>query len=168
MLDLAIKYSEQLQEKMLSTWFVEKYKYFHYGNWYSNEKIIAEDTWNQHQFVSVNKQGEVLGLISYEIRRSENDCCALCIINFSEDKITFGMDVGSCLQDIFEKFQFRKLKFSVVVGNPIEPTYDKLVEKYGGRIVGYYKEDVKLIDGKYYDSKLYEITREDYMRRKIG
>lgn len=164
MLDLAIKHVDQLQDKMLSTWFDDKYKYFHCSNWYSNEKIVKNDTWNQHQFVSVNTAGEVIGFISYEIKRAENYACALAAINFSDQKMTFGKDLGQCIQEIFEKFKFEKLKFSVVVGNPIERTYDTLIEKYGGRVVGTFQKDVKLIDGEYYDFKLYELTRENYLK----
>ena len=50
----------------------------------------------------------------------------------------------------------------MVIGNPIEKSYDKMVKKYGGRIIGTYKEDVKLIDGEYYDKKLYEILSSEY------
>lgn len=46
------------------------------------------------------------------------------------------MDLGQALQDIFEKFKFRKLTFCVVVGNPIEKSYDKMINKYNGRIIG--------------------------------
>ena len=50
----------------------------------------------------------------------------------------------------------------MIIGNPIEKSYDKMINKYGGRIVGIYKEDVKLIDGEYYDKKLYEILASEY------
>lgn len=87
-------------------------------------------------------------------------------MNFIDDKMTFGMDLGQVLQDIFEKYNFRKLDFCVVVGNPIEKSYDKMVKKYNGRIVGTFKDDVKLIDNKYYDIKYYEVTKENYMGAK--
>ena len=103
-----------------------------------------------------------IGYISYSIARADNSVHSLNIINFSENKVTFGMDLRRALRDIFEKYRFRKLSFTVVVGNPIESSYDKLIERYGGRIVGISKVDVKLIDGKYYDRKLYEILAEDY------
>ena len=37
----------------------------------------------------------------------------------------------------------------------------KFIKKHGGRIVGTYKNSTKLIDGKYYDSVMFEIMRED-------
>ena len=73
---------------------------------------------------------------------------------------------GQALKDIFEKFHFRKLIFSVVIGNPIEKTYDRMIQKYGGRIVGIQRQQVKLIDGQFYDVKMYEILSDDYFGRK--
>lgn len=165
MLDIAIKHQIELKEKMRDIWFSEKYKYWNCSVWY-NEKEICLDTWSNHQFVSLNKSGEVIGYIGYEINRANEYCNSLNIINFSDDKVTFGIDLRQALKDIFEKFKFRKLKFSVVVGNPIETSYDELVKKYGGKIVGVYKKDVKLFDGEYYDHKYYEIFREDYLKAK--
>ena len=123
---------------------------------------IDTDTWNRHQFVSLDKEGNVIGYISYSISRADNSAHSLSIMNFSDNKVVFGMDLGQALKDIFEKYKFRKLNFIVVVGNPIEKSYDKMIKKYGGRIVGTYKEDVKLIDGEYYDKKSYEILASEY------
>ena len=83
-------------------------------------------------------------------------------INFSNNKITFGKDLMKALKDIFEVYKFQKINFSVIIGNPIEKSYDRMIMKYGGRIVGVYKNDVKLIDGLYYDRKIYEILASEY------
>lgn len=104
----------------------------------------------------------MIGYIGYKIDRSNDYVYALNIINFTENKSVFGMDAGQALRNIFEKFYFRKLCFSVVVGNPIEKTYDKMTERYGEKISGYQKEQVRLIDGQFYDEKMYEILAKDY------
>ena len=70
------------------------------------------------------------------------------------------------IDQMFTKFNFRKKSFFVIVGNPIEKTYDKFVSRYGGRIIGVKKQHVKLTDGKYYDKKMYEIFRDDYIKNK--
>lgn len=163
MLKLALQYKDELLAKYINTWMNERFMYYH-DSWYS-ELCIADNTWDKHQFVSVNDNNEVVGFIHYKVYRNTNDCDSLGIIGFSDnvlDRTCFGMDVGTAITDIFEKFRFRKLSFSVVIGNPIESTYDRLVEKYGGRIVGTQKKEVKLVDGEYYDSKLYEILASDY------
>ena len=97
----------------------------------------------------------VIGYISYSICRQNNSITGLEIINFSNNKAVFGRDVITALKDIFEKYNFRKIKFCVVIGNPIEKTYDKLIKKYGGRIVGvlvttlFEKITRRKIDSKY-------------------
>lgn len=163
MLDLAINHEEELQKKFRSTWFSEKYKFWTCTN-YHEDYQIAENTWDNHQFVSLDSSGEVIGYIGYEIDRAYDVVNGLNIINFTDDKITFGIDVGNALRDIFEKFHFRKLTFTVIIGNPIEKTYDRLIEKYHGRIVGIQKEQVRLIDGEFYDRKLYEVFRDEYFQ----
>lgn len=80
--------------------------------------------------------------------------------------MTFGRDLGQALTDIFEKFRFNKLKFSVVIGNPIEKSYDRMIQRYGGRIVGIFRQDTRLIDGNLYDVKDYEILRSEYLASK--
>lgn len=165
MLDIAINYKEQLAQKFRKVWFQEKYKFWNNCNYYE-EQDISDSTWQKHQFVSLNSNGNVIGYIGYAIDRANEYAYSLNIINFTEDKLTFGMDVGKALTDIFERFHFRKLTFSVVIGNPIEKTYDKMIEKYGGRIVGYYKQHCKLIDGNFYDEKIYEIFSKDYFSKK--
>lgn len=161
MLDIAIKHREQLTERFRETWFQDKYKFWNYGN-YFEEIEISDRTWEKHQFVSIDSNGYVIGYIGYAIDRSNEYVCDLNIVNFTDNKTTFGMDSGQAIKDIFEKFHFRKICFSVVVGNPIEKTYDKMIQRYGGEIVGYQKEHVRLIDGMFYDVKLYEILAKNY------
>lgn len=160
MLEPAIKYRDQLDSIQYDIWFNDKYKYFNSGTYYGGIQI-DDNTWNKHQFVSVLND-EVIGYIEYSISREDNNVHSLGIINFSDNKITFGKDLGKALKDIFEKYKFRKLNFSVVIGNPIEKSYDKMIKKCGGRIVGTYRENCKLIDGEYYDEKLYEILASEY------
>jgi hypothetical protein len=164
MLEPAIKYRNQLENLQYDIWFNDKYKYW-VSDLYYTPLQIDTDTWGKHQFVSVHN-GEVIGYIGYNVVRSINSVHTLSIINFSDNKVTFGIDLMQAVKDIFEKYKFRKLNFNVVVGNPIEKTYDKMINKYGGRIVGVYKDDVKLIDGKYYDTKIYEILADEYFNTK--
>lgn len=170
-MEIAQKYKEQLQRKMLDVWYNDKYKYWNADTFFSEFKV-SEDSWNMHQFVCVGGMegpDELVGYIGYSINRRTNNCHSLSAINFSDyksDKTTFGLTLGRVVCDIFEKFHFNKLNFSVIVGNPIEESYDKMIEKYGGRIVGYFRDEVKLHDGTYCDEKLYEITSEQYFNNK--
>ena len=82
----------------------------------------------------------------------------------SKPNLIFAKDLKQFLTNIFEKFQFRKLSYCCFVGNPVEESYDKMTLRHGGKIVGIEKEHFKLMDGNYYDCKLYEILKKDYKR----
>lgn len=170
MLDIAIKHEYELSEKFQNTWFQDKYKFYNFDVYYEDIEI-ANSTWNKHEFVSLNKYGEIIGYIGYGVKRHTGYCDGLAAINFSDDKITFGIDLARAIRDIFEKFNFNKLKFSVVIGNPVEKSYDKVIKRFNGRIVGIDKDETRLIDGKLYDVKRYEILRKDYLKalkKKVG
>lgn len=160
MLEPAIKYKDQIETLRYNIWFNDKYKYWNCGVYYGSLQI-DENTWCKHQFVSVLND-EVIGYIEYSISREENNVHSLNIINFSDNKVVFGKDLKQAIRDIFEKYHFRKLSFNVIIGNPIEKSYDKMIEKYGGRVIGVRKDETKLIDNNYYDEKLYEILASEY------
>lgn len=42
-------------------------------------------------------------------------------------------------------------------GNPVELRYDKLIDKFNGRIVGIYKNHIRLVTGEICDKKIYEV-----------
>ena len=164
MLDNARKYRSELNNKYLDIWYDDKYK-FYFLNWH-NEHEIPKDDWTEMRFVSLGEGGEILGAISYSIDRSVNSAHSFGAINFSDDKITFGMDLRQAIDDIFCKFNMQRMEFDVVCGNPIEKSYDKMVARYGGGIIGVKRRATTCMDNKLYDTKSYEILREDYLKRK--
>lgn len=166
MIDLAINHKEEINRLWRNCWFEEKYQFFNASNWYE-DIVIDENSWNKHQFVSLDKNGNVLGFIDYKIDRNTNNVRGLRIINFSDNKLIFGLDCGRIIYDIFEKFGYAKLTFSVIVGNPIEKTYDKFIKRYGGRIVGTFKNEVVCVNSTtYHDMKYYEILKSEFDKNK--
>lgn len=147
-------YTEELKRKFLEIMYDDKYKYY-FGGW-SSELTLDTDNWNNHSFVILDKK-EVIGYIAYSIDRRTDNVSSLQIINFSNNKYLFGKAVYKVMEDIFNYFKFHKINFGVYVGNPAEKIYDKFINKYGGRIVGIYTDDVRLIDGTWCDYKIYEI-----------
>lgn len=164
MLDIASKYEEKLQKLFADITFDDKYKFL-YGCSSRDKYKASESTWGIHEFVSIHNN-EIIGYMKYSIDRDSGVAWGMMVVNFKKPNIIFAKDLKKFLTDIFDKFKFRKLKFAVYVGNPIEKSYDKMCKKYGGRVVGVYKEEDRLIDGNYYDFKMYEIMRDDYLRSK--
>jgi hypothetical protein len=166
MLKPAIQYADVLPKMYQSIWFEDKYKYYNYNS-YWHTFSVEDKTQDWHEFVSINSKGEIIGYIHYYVNRITLNCTSFGAINFTNDP-TFGKDLLQVIKDIFERFNFHKLTFGVVIGNPAEKSYDHLCAKYGGRILCIEKEETKLEDNNYYDVKRYEILREDYLRCKTN
>lgn len=169
MLEPAIKYKEQLQHKLDEALLSDAMAYSYYDPSYVLTGIkcnlnIEPNTMSKHQFVSVHN-GEVVGFISYNISFENYRAYNFQTISFNQNTVVFAVDFKRAIVNIFELYKFRKLNFSVFVGNPIEQVYDAKIEKYfGGRIVGVQKDHCRLADGKFHDLKLYEILRKDYLQ----
>lgn len=164
MIAFAQDYEKELARRMRETWGNKKYWYYHASSYMSSLEV-DKDTWNNTQFVSLNPSGEVIGLLGYGVNRECRYVNYLAVINFTDDT-SFGIDIMRMVKDIFEKYCYRKIVFSVIIGNPIEESYDRLIKRYGGRIIGTYKEHVMLPDGRLYDEKFYEIFRTDYLEHR--
>ncbi len=160
----AVLYEDQLKMAYRSIAFEDKYKYFTASNYFDFDIPLEDSTWRKIQLVSVNKKGDLIGFFSATIDRGDDAVSSLSIVNFYDLNYVFSKDFHQFLNDLFTKFNFRKVSFSVVVGNPSEKMYDKYIDKHGGRVVGIKNKDIKLQDNQYYDLKLYEIFRDDYMK----
>ena len=164
MIKPAFLYKEQIEKMYANIWFEDKYKFYNYTPYWQNLNINDKTT-DWHEFVSLNEKGEIIGLFSYYVYRDVSAARSFGAINFTDDMVTFGRDLLQVIDEIFTKFNFNKLNFGVVIGNPIEKTYDRLCTKYGGRILCVEKDETRLQDNKLYDVKRYEIMRSEYLKK---
>ena len=65
---------------------------------------------------------------------------------------------------LFKQYGINRAVFNVIVGNPAERLYDRICNKYGGRVIGTFNQEAKLQDGKLYDVKYYEMMRDKCLR----
>jgi hypothetical protein len=167
-LEWAKKHEDKLRELLFDVAFDPFYQFEQLMN-YRDTLKLPEDTWSANHFVSVFNN-TILGMIGYQIKRMEKAAYGLHIVHFggpqAPNRYIFGKDVMTAMNDIFEKYHFNKLNFTVVRGNPIEKTYDKLIKRYNGRIVGIEEQETMLMDGKLYDVKEYEIMAGAYLRKR--
>ena len=138
MLEYAKKHEGKLKELFFDITFDLFYQYEQFMT-YRETFELPNNTWDSNDFVSIHRDN-ILGMIGYRIKRPENSVWGLRVIHFGgKDALypyIFGKDVMTAIGDIFEKYRFNKLNFTVVRGNPVEKTYDKLIKRYNGRIVG--------------------------------
>jgi len=162
MLKIAHTYKDKLQIAYNKIILTDKYKYFNFTNYWDYAIKLSENSWNEIEAVSVDRDDNVIGFFRAGISRESDKVSSLGIINFYDKNVTFSRDLYVFLTDLFNKFNFRKIEFTVVIGNPAEVMYDRIMDKYGGNIVGIKKKSTKLVDGLYYDVKMYEIFKDDF------
>jgi hypothetical protein len=167
MLKPAYIFKDKLQEIYNSVIFNNKYKYYNNSNYWNYELKLSNDSWNNIEMVSVDSKDNILGFFQASISRESDKISSIGIINFYDKNIVFSRDLYNFLVDLFEKYNFRKIEWNVVVGNDAEKLYDRIIAKYGGRVVGVEEKSTKLIDGLYYNVKYYEIFKENFERSRL-
>lgn len=166
MLDVADKYVDELNQKLYNIWYDPKYMYYLCCPHRSTYSVDPNGDWNGRNFVSINSDGKIIGYIHYSICRTADYVDDFGAVNFSDDskdKYTFGRDLRQVIDDIFLKFNHNRLEFTVAEDNPIKKTYFKLVNKYGGSVIGVKHCVIKLINGEVIDKIYFEILRSDYI-----
>lgn len=134
-----------------------------FGGAGANNLISLTEVTTRNEILDTDETScTVNGVISFNIDWATAKACNLHVASFGPNPITFAKDVKEAIDWIFTKFNCEGLDFGVVIGNPAEKIWDKTIKKLNGKVVGYYKRDVKLIDNKLYDMKVYEVMKEDY------
>ena len=156
---------KELQEKYIKCVYDKRFKFVcGLGGYRTMSLKIDDDDWMSLQLISYDDiNNKIIGYVNLKITRPSNNIHNIAIYNFTSNvNLIFINDLKNLFIKIFKEFKFPKATFSVVVGNPIETSYDNMVKNYGGRVVGIFKNE-EFIDNKYYDVKWYEIIRDDFL-----
>lgn len=161
MLKPAQLYAEKLQEENIRSWY--KPENFFWNGWYGDSQIdIMENNYGGHQFVSVDKDDNVIGYISYNIDWAAMSADRFGIISFKRGSIVFVKDLYKAVCDLFKVYHMNRVSWTAYADNPAIRGYRNLIKKYGGRECGYQRQKVKLMDGKLHDSVEFEILAEEF------
>lgn len=173
MLEIAYMHKDALQIEYMKAIMKPENFFYGFGSYHQYELKINSSSWDNIQFVSVTKIDDETFLNGYfcaDVCRAENYIGNVSVIRFENSnkyRYRFCADMYKFLENLFVKYSFRKIEWHVVVGNPSEKMYDRIVEKWDGRIVGTFRQKVMLTDGNLYDQKHYEIFRDRYMHKKV-
>lgn len=163
MLKSAQNYINQIHDKYSAHMYDIDYQWY-FGYRGTELPGIEDHTYNNWRFASVDENDNVIGYISYSLNQSANGCTNFAAMSFDRGNLEFVRDIKQSIDDIFLKYNFDRLDFSCISGNPVLRNYRHFVAKHGGREVGTYRKCSKLLDGKLYDSVLFEILKEDYVK----
>ena len=120
------------------------------------------NSWSRLQIASVHND-VILGYFRASIDRDGYTITGLCCLSFADGpktKALFAADLRRFLKFLAER-KFKKISWTVIVGNPAEASYDRIARKIGARIIGTARYDV-FIQGQYYDRKMYEWINDYY------
>lgn len=164
MLALAIQHAPQLQECYQRTLTDEKYRYYMHGIRRYFIPIESDDS-NKLQYVSLGVYGNVLGLFECILNRETMTAYEITALRFTPEYAPeFAADMYRFVVDvIFQQYGMQRVIYNVIKGNKAEKLYDRICERYGGRIVGTFTSEVRLFDGKLYDVKYYEMLRGQFL-----
>ena len=159
MLKPAKLYEEELMMKMRETWYNPVYQFYYSSSYFSDLKLDDDSMWN---FVSVDKNDEVIGLFSYHLNREINCVRNFGAISFDIGNVVFARDIRKGIDDIFRKYRFNRMEWCCIDGNPALRSYKKFCENHGGTIVAHEHECVKTLDGALRDTYTFEILARNY------
>lgn len=166
MLDIAKKYESEFQEKYLDTWYDMRYQYYRDS---SGDRVpqLADNCYERRDFVSLNDEEEVIGFISYFYNDTNMSASQFGAISFDIGNPIFAQDLIQVIGDIFFKFRLNRIEFWCFEDNPATKSYRAFIKRFGGKEVGRLRRTCKLMDGKFHDSVIFEILREDLKWRLI-
>lgn len=163
MLERALLHKDQLIKKFTEAW--DNIKNIYYFVDYNNLPNLKEDDWDTDQFVSINKNGNVVGYISCNKKQSVHAISSISLIALSEDlgdRVILLYDLQKLIHDYFYIYNYNRVSFGVYIGNPVEKFYDKFVSACGGKVCGYYRQCARAMNGVLFDFKEYEILAIEY------
>lgn len=160
MLKPAQLYEEKLQKANVESWYDLSNQYC--NSWCCDDEIVLEKSNGQyHQFVSVDKNDNVIGYITYSVDWSSMSASRFGIISYDKGNLLFIRDVQKVVHNIFFKYNFNRIEWRAYEDNSAISGYRKFIKRFGGKECGYLRQTVKLMDGKLHDMAIFEILRED-------
>lgn len=163
MLKPAQLYKEKLQEENIKSWYKPENIYWHGGT--AEYTIdIPDNNESRHCFVSVDKNENVIGYISYNVDWTAMSAEGWGIISFDKGNIEFVKDLYQAICDCFETYLFNRISWNCYADNPAIRGYRNFVKKHGGRECAYFRQCVKLRDGKLHDALSFEILADEFRK----
>ena len=155
MLEPAVLYKDELDQKFAQFLYTENYFYYT-GYQGGNElpNIIAQDDY--FQYAIVNSKGEVTGYLAYHLECATDTIDRFGLFSFQTGNVRLAKDVFEKLEELISIH--RRVEWRMIGGNPAERSYDRFCKKHNGNKVTLHKV-MKDLQGNWRDEHIYEIVR---------
>lgn len=166
MLEPAILHADALAKLHPRALFEPRANFYVATSWRSFKTTLEDTEWNYIQRVSV-RDGEVHGYLYASVDRDIPCISELGAISYLPGSPTFARDLAAFVGWLCVD-RWERVAWSVIVGNPIEPMYDRMCERLGGRVIGTQRKTVRTPDGVLRDRKLYEVLPVDVPQTEVA
>lgn len=163
MLKPAQLYKEKLQEENIKAWYKPENIFWNGGSG-DSQIDIREDNYDCHQFVSVDKDNNVIGYIGYSVDWAAMSAWQFGIISYRKGSVEFARDVYKAVCNLFEVYHMNRIQWCAYADNPAIRGYRNFIKKHGGRECGYYRQAARLQDGRLHDCVNFEILAEEFKK----
>lgn len=165
MLRPAQLYKDKLAEENIKSWYDSRNIYWNGG---VGDSVIdlPDHTYDRHDFVSVDKQNNVLGYIGYNVDWVAMSASRFSIISFQKGNMIFVKDLYQAICDLFYTYHMNRISWLAYADNPAVKGYRNFIKRHGGRECGYQRQVVKLLDGTLHDIVYFEILAEEFKNSK--
>ena len=154
-------YKDKLSEEYAKTWY--KPENMFYTGWIGTEiPKIPDNNYDSHHFVSVDKDDNLIGYISYSINWISMNADNIGIISFDKGNKEFARDIYKVICDLFDIYHMNRISWHCFVENPAIRAYRNFIKKHGGKECGYHRQIAKLQDGKLHDNVEFEILANEF------
>lgn len=164
MLKPAQLYVGKLQEENLKSWYKPENIYWHGGTG-DCQIELPDNNYVSHCFVSVDKDDNVIGYISYAVDWSAMSADRFGIISYRKNSLEFAKDVYNVVCDLFEVYHMNRISWGAYADNHAVRGYRNFIRKHGGRECAYHRQAARLQDGKLHDSVEFEILAAEFVKR---
>lgn len=163
MLKPAQLYKDKLWEEDIKSWYKPE-NIFWSGSAGDYTIDLPDNNYDRHCFVSVDKNDDVIGYITYSLDWSAMSADRFGIISFRKNSVEFAKDLYKAICDLFEVYHMNRIAWYCFADNPAIKGYRNFIKKHGGKECGYYRQIARLQDGKMHDSVEFEILAEEFIR----
>lgn len=117
MLKPAQAYKDRLYEEYINTWY--KPENIFYTGWTGDSMPeLPDNNYDSHHFVSVDKNDNLIGYISYSVDWIAMSTDRFGIISFDKGNILFAKDVYKAICDLFEVYHMNRISWCAYADNP--------------------------------------------------
>jgi RimJ/RimL family protein N-acetyltransferase len=156
MLKPAQLYADKLQEQNVKAWYKPENIFWNGGTGDSTINL-PDNNYDSHCFVSVDKNDNIIGYISYNVDWVAMSADRFGIISYDKGNMEFVRDLYKAICDLFELYHMNRVSWYCFADNPAIRGYRNFIRKHGGKECGYDRQIAKLQDGKLHDGVRFEI-----------